>query len=1441
MFNALNRTLFGPLDKLGIKGTTNVIAKLQSGLTPAGQVLVPKLVKKFGPQVVAEVLQTIGYGGYKKAVGEEFNPKTDLLTGLAFRGAFNAAGPISKLMKGMDLSIMPKSDIDTVMNLKKQSDGGLFKSTDDKIDLGRYKRMNDFLDGMLGQYIKLKDNVVKKMNVDDKIDMLYLKANEDFRSGAFENARGLVDQSQAKLSQEELIKAQDVISKLRVKTDADSTKFAKDNFTILFQKAFPNTPIPKDEMTAITMLQKYLNTGGKSVDVQAPFAGIVPQDSNYVLKTASGDNISQWGDELGKAQKASNEAQAQVEANIKRIKEAQQMVQGDQGMPAAGLSTKAVRDPKAELSKKLDLELSPEMKAGINAENEAISKGSIDPQVQAPQIGTELENQSRSKATLKVGRKSLLQQSLQSPGPSSPNNTTKTTIRDVERQIYGSETGVTAKGNKTSIGFIGNNLRKVEQGASNLVSRGLESENNTIRRMAGLMQDLSGGAGKSSGQIEARAQYRGGIDYGTKVASDAQKQIYTLLGNNEKSLARVHAVLDPQISKIKVLENDLSGPEREALGTLRILSDFVNDTNYKNGFISKEQWASHRGGKYIARAYEAFDYPPEVADFIKNKDVRFDLNPFKTRGEVTDWKIENAITDPAYLMAKRVQQTMFNGEIKKYTQWASKSGLTSDVAKPGFVQLSDSKAYGDLAGKYIRKDALEDVKGFFLTNDVGQKAYDVLNWYDRNPIRRTQKMLKTVFNPAVRLGNKTGNYVFAWLNGINPVSFAKNTNWANGAIKRNDPLYRYAMQNGLIGTDVTKADIARVSAELSREIKEPGLLKKAIQELQNSYGRVDDASKLASLKTWIDRGVDPAEAINRTRRGFQDYNMVGFLYDLGAKLPILGNPFVRFASESVRIAKNAAVDHPVRTIGTIGAWSLFTDVMSRMQGETPEDKKTREGRVGASHLPFTNISTNIQTPWGEANVSRLLGFSTTFTPEDATYTDVSKYAPIQNPLDVRNYGSDPMIGPLISLATDKDFRGKSISDPNKSKYVGSTLTQGERNTNRAGHLLRSYLPPTATDLYNVNAAAQGKPNVYGQVKSVPQAAARVYPGVKVEQYGPEEADAARKREAYFNTQKMESLETKAKAIQKDFETGKITEDQAKKRNTEIIKEMIPDPKYENNKDAPKGIIDKLKLYMNAGVTDLPATLDAIRTGQPIRKVENDIVVLKRMQGLGKLDFGDKTTEIDHDVPLQYGGSNYDNTLPITDNKQKTIVQKKLYKQYDEGKITKTELKTRIDNWKAEVPTLTATEKKQAAALPDGKLYEYKDNKGKSQTVSIEPPVTPNYTGIASLDKKLKSQYNSKITTAGNNIIKLYEAGTLTADEAGKAMDALATTKKKISKGKLGRTGRKSAKAKRISMGKVKAYKPKAIKIKMAKLKFPKIKKMKIKGLLSKQKSIRVKV
>lgn len=123
-----------------------------------------------------------------------------------------------------------------------------------------------------------------------------------------------------------------------------------------------------------------------------------------------------------------------------------------------------------------------------------------------------------------------------------------------------------------------------------------------------------------------------------------------------------------------------------------------------------------------------------------------------------------------------------------------------------------------------------------------------------------------------------------------------------------------------------------------------------------------------------------------------------------------------------------------------------------------------------------------------------------------------------------------------------------------------------------------------------------------------------------------------------------------------------------------------------------------------------------------------------------------------------------------------------------------------------------------------------ENKKKMMDVKFEMPTSPQLTGNTELDKKLISKYKGQLTTEANDVLKLYEAGMMTKDEAEKNLAqikgvvnsfAAAKKPKKITIGKI--------KIPKISNIKVKTFKPKKIKMpKMPKLLTSKKKKTTIK-------------
>jgi hypothetical protein len=671
---------------------------------------------------------------------------------------------------------------------------------------------------------------------------------------------------------------------------------------------------------------------------------------------------------------------------------------------------------------------------------------------------------------------------------------------------------------------INKQARKLTQPVEGVVNKGirssLESGKTIVRTPGRTAVGISRQAGRTPEEIARLAEYHGskvlGDIYGKDIAASGDKAVKQQGIRKEA----VHEILDPELYKAKGKTiTDHTPEEVAAADKLREVNQIIHEGNHSLGLIDDATFKKN-DGQYIAR--NADDYFKDEASYHIAKDNKLDLNIFKGRKEldkIPDKVVKAMDEDPFFLTAMRSQQFQRNKSFIEYSDWLANHGSTLDKPKKGYIQVPESPVYGSLKGKYVLKEQLEDLQGFIYETTNAQHAVALMNAYDRFAPRKARKSVLTIYNPGVRIGNRTFNYLVSSLNGINPITFTKNYARGRKMMKTNSSEYIEATKAGVFSPSIIDKELYR-SGDLQPK---GGVLKQAHNKAADTYSAVDNEAKMAAYLTFRERGVPSAEAATRTRRMLQNYDMVGHLFDQGAKIPVFGNAFVRFSSELMRIAHNTAVDNPIRAASAAVAATTLITMASKASGESPEDRKTREGRLGAPRVPFTNQSLEVQTPWGAVNAGRLLGITTYNDLTGGVQEDAKRLMPFQSPvtkdsngyhLNAQAAGSDPLIGPLVSLGVNRDFRGKNIADPEAAKYPSQPLPSNEQNKNRAKYGAMSYVP-LANEIDSVKSAIQHKPNYYGKERSTTQAALRVG-GIKIEKYGKDQAQKQRETDAYFN-------------------------------------------------------------------------------------------------------------------------------------------------------------------------------------------------------------------------------------------------------------------------------------------------------------------------------------
>lgn len=542
--------------------------------------------------------------------------------------------------------------------------------------------------------------------------------------------------------------------------------------------------------------------------------------------------------------------------------------------------------------------------------------------------------------------------------------------------------------------------------------------------------------------------------------------------------------------------DDLTDQEKMLFDEVRKNLDEIHFRNFALGFITKDTFDKHKG-TYVPRMYETFELPTEVQEALDTYQSqtgdKLDLGAFKKRKadeDLSDAAKNAIIRDPVYLMAKRMMELDTNSAIMNYINHINRNNksLVYEGDKPpvNYFKL-EGKAYGALQGKYVPSYVAEDLKGYFFVNANLNKMYDIAKWYDRTLWRQAIKKGLTVYNPFVQLGNFTSNIVFAQLGGIDFNRWFGGQINAYKALQEKGTRYEELLSAGLIGTDIVTSDLMPNSENAQSILleaqakKNAGVVNKALKPLKavddrlmKMYAGNDDMAKINAYLIFLEQGYSEKESQKKVYDAFQNYATVGKFWDVAAKTPIFGNPFVKFPADLMRLTTNAVAKKPLSTSLYLAGMMLLPELLKQLGVSEDEDELEEELRTNRPFVPkmdigVMNVPLVYRTKYGEINIARYITPFFFFDNGENSFLNpmIDKFVPFKmmsadgiskNNSIALPFGQDPAAGTLWNIMMDRDFRGKSIQDPEGTWYRASGITDGQRWQNKATHALRTWIP-----------------------------------------------------------------------------------------------------------------------------------------------------------------------------------------------------------------------------------------------------------------------------------------------------------------------------------------------------------------------------------------------
>ena len=771
---------------------------------------------------------------------------------------------------------------------------------------------------------------------------------------------------------------------------------------------------------------------------------------------------------------------------------------------------------------------------------------------------------------------------------------------------------------KSAFGYTEDNIKKMmyaAQNSNNAAAKEVENSLSTLVRNISATEEFQ----------KARRELPGEKSNDANLIYKVSRNLNAMIGDDVKSLLRVHSLIDPEVFVDKVKEakefypktvEDLTVNELRLYNTLRTMNDFIHEWHYKNDFIDQYTYEKNKG-KYFARAYKEIEnrQNEELYDAINKAGAGVDFSMFKQRKEYSEVNLESE--DPIYITSKRLATISHNMAVmefaekvsndKSYKSYEKLSDVPEDVRKfyrklEGF---GSKKRFGPLTNKYVPIQIYEQLYGTTYVSDLMNNYVNKgLNFYNRLWMRQWLSKSKTLYSPLTRLANITSGISFGLQGGVGPITMIKNRAEARKSLAEYDEDAQALTKAGLMGVSVATEDSKKSALKEDARFKEFREKINTIDDLvAKTYSKADDITKLSFYKGLVyDMGVSKEDAIKQTAEQMQNYNAVGKAWDAASKLPVFGDKFVKFKADSMRIMYNSLKNRPIYYLMNAALMQGLYKAFSKMSGESEEEKEARANRP---NIPKSFL---FDTGWlingTEYNVARYLSPYSVYDKgyNGNTLSEISDWAPIHvqylkkgEGIAGTGYGlqsPDPLLGPIAQYLADRAQNGMRISDPKASRYVSETLTPEQKGFNQAMYLTRSYGAPYAAWIQDINSAFKQEGDLYGRMRDPWGAALSI--AIKNEDITPN--ILVKKYENYLNTMSrdVQDIANNVKAsntaknkeiynIEERFRAGEITEESMNKKIEKAEKAYSDFFKYSETATVeifdyakqPQEILDKL--------------------------------------------------------------------------------------------------------------------------------------------------------------------------------------------------------------------------------------------------------------------------